>query len=341
MTELEHPVLAEVLRKGVVESVHRGSVVVVDQRGDVTFAIGNPERLIFPRSSLKFFQTLPVIESGAADAYGLTDRQLALASASHSAEPMHVDAVSEWLRQLQLEADDLECGPTLPQSENAAHALIAAGVAPTRLHQNCSGKHCGMLTLSRHLGVETRGYSDYAHPSQQAWLQTLGELTDVDPSTLHWERDGCGLPAVQLPACNLALGFARYARPDQFESTRATAVRRILSAISAFPEMVAGTGRCCTAVIQHTRGKVLVKTGAEGVYGGLVPSLGIGFALKADDGATRASEVMLGGLLHYLGVLDAAEQVALAHWFRPPIINSQGYRTGEIVPSDHWPEPGD
>jgi len=340
MIESNHPVLAEVLRKGVVESIHRGSAVVVDQRGDVTFAIGKPGRLIFPRSSLKFFQALPIIESGAADAYGLTDRQLALACASHNAEPMHVDAVSEWLGQLQLGTDDLECGPTLPLSENAAHALIASGVAPTRLHQNCSGKHCGMLTVSRHLGVETRGYSEYTHPSQQAWLQTLGELTDVDASSLHWERDGCGLPAVQLPAYNLALGFARYASPDQLGSTRATAVRRILSAIGAYPEMVAGTGRCCTAVMQHTRGKVLVKTGAEGVYGGLVPSLGIGFALKADDGATRASEVMLGGLLQYLGVLDVSEQAALAHWFRPSVMNSQGYRTGEIVPSGYWLERG-
>lgn len=336
MNESCHPVLAEVLRKGVVESVHRGSVVVVDGQGEVTFAIGEPGRLFFPRSSLKFFQALPLIESGAADAYAVTDRQLALACASHNAEPMHVDAVSAWLSQLQLGVDDLECGPTLPLSEQAAHALIASGAVPTRAHQNCSGKHCGMLTVSRHLDVDTRGYSDYTHPSQQAWLQTLGELTDVDPFTLHWERDGCGLPAVQMPAYNLALGFARYANPNQFDSRRGVAVRRILAAISAYPEMVAGTGRCCTAVMAQTGGKVLVKTGAEGVFGGLVPSLGIGFALKADDGATRASEVMLGGLLSSLGVLEPEQEAALARWFRPKIVNSQGYLTGEVVPSARW-----
>lgn len=339
MSDPTNPVLVEVMRKGVVESIHRGSVVVVDGDGEVVFSIGDPARMIYPRSSLKFFQTLPLIESGAADKYGLDERQIALACASHNAEEMHVDTVRTWLQQLGLESGDLECGPALPMLEESAHKMIAHGDGPTRAHHNCSGKHCGMLTLAQHLGADTKGYSEYRHVSQQAWMQALGEVTDLDVQSLHWERDGCGLPAVRMPAYNLALGFSRYANPDALSVPRAAAVRRIIAAISRYPEMVAGSKRCCTAVMEKTSGRVLVKTGAEGVYGGFVPKLGLGFALKADDGASRASEVMLGALLRKLGAVERSTMDALAPWFRPAITNSQAYRTGEIIASSNWGEP--
>ncbi len=331
-----NPILVNVIRGTEVESTHRGSVVVVDCKGKILDQIGEPDRAIFPRSALKFLQAIPLVESGAADAFSLTEKELALACASHNAESFHVDSVNGWLDRLDLTGEDLECGPTLPLSENAAHSLIANGVTPTRVHQNCSGKHSGMLTLCRHMGWPTKGYSEYDHPSQQAWIKTMSEVFERDLFLQPWEKDGCGLPALQMPMNSLALGLAKFAQIDQPSSSRGQAMTRILNAVKKYPEMIAGSGRCCTAVIEKTAGKVVVKTGAEAVYAGCVPSMGLGFALKIDDGATRGSEVALGALLRRLGVLDKKETEQLAPWINPKIINSQGRQTGEIVAAEVW-----
>jgi len=331
-----NPVLVEVIRKDEVESIHRGSALVVDATGKRLFSIGDVDRHIYPRSALKFFQAIPLVESGAADQYELTEREIALSCASHNAEKIHTETVISWLQRLGLGCDDLECGPTLPLSPGAAHALIAAGESPTRVHQNCSGKHSGMLTMCKHLGAETRGYSEYRHPSQAAWMKTMGEIMQIDIFSLPWERDGCGLPALYMPMARLAFGFARYADMKGIETPRARAMARILQAIIKYPEMIAGSKRCCTAVIDKTGGKVIVKTGAEGVFGGCIPERGIGFALKVDDGATRASEVAMGALLKKLGLLDQKTAQALTPWFEPAIINSQGKVTGKVIASSAW-----
>lgn len=335
-TSETNPVVVDVIRRGKMESCHRGSAVVVDRDGQIVFSIGQPRRSIYPRSSLKFFQAIPLVESGAADHFGLGTKEIALACASHNAEPFHTETVIDWLKKLDLDPEALECGPTRPLSENAAWELAARGETPTRVHQNCSGKHSGMLTLAKFMGVETRGYSVYQHPTQAAWMRVLGELTGLDIFNLHWERDGCGLPAVYMPLDKLALAFSRYANIDRVGVERGAAMQRIRDAVTLHPEMIAGTARCCTGVIRNSRGSVLVKTGAEGVFGGCIPGRGLGFALKVDDGATRGSEVMLGALLQKLGLIDAALASSLAPWFKPEIKNSQGHVTGQVVPSAIW-----
>ena len=331
-----NPVVADVIRRDKIESCHRGSAVVVDGKGQIVFSIGEPQRLIYPRSSLKFFQAIPLIELGAADHYRLGSREIALACASHNAERFHTETVINWLNKLDLDPDDLECGPTRPLSEDAAWELASRREVPTRVHQNCSGKHCGMLTLAKFMGVETRGYSAYQHPTQQAWMRVLSELTGIDVFSLHWERDGCGLPAIYMPMDKLALAYSRFANIDSEKEGRGSAMQRIADAVTQHPEMIAGSGRCCTGVITKSRGAVLVKTGAEGVFGGCVRDGGLGFALKVDDGASRGSEVMLGALLDRLDVVDSALASSLAQWFRPEIKNSQGHVTGQIVPSAIW-----
>lgn len=329
-----NPVLVDVVRNEVVESAHRGSVTVVNSQGEVSLSIGDPERMIYPRSALKFLQAIPLVESGAADHYGLSDREIALACASHNAEHFHTEAVIAWLNKLGLGVGDLECGPTPPIGEAAAYALIASGEKPTRVHQNCSGKHTGMLTVACYLGESLKGYSGHGHPVQQAWMKTLGELTGLDVDALHWERDGCGMPAIVMPSDKLAYGLACFTNTD--DSARGQAMARIANAVARHPEMVAGTGRCCTELMQVTEGRVLAKTGAEGVYAGCIPSLGLGFTLKADDGATRGSEVMLGALLNRLEVLSEQDNQQMKRFFNPDIINSQGKRTGGIRPSAEW-----
>ncbi len=331
-----NPILARVIRGGEVESMHRGSAVVVDARGAVALTVGDTRRAIFPRSAYKFFQAIPLIESGAADAFGLEPADIALACASHNGEPMHAERVAGWLKRLELNDDDLECGPALPGHAPSAHDLIRANTPPTRRYHNCSGKHAGMLTLARHLGAPTRGYSEYDHPTQLSWREVMAELTGIDTGTLPWERDGCGLPALCIPMDALARGFARFADPEGLEPTRSAAMARVCEAVAAHPAMVAGSDRCCTAVIEKTAGRILVKTGAEGVFGGVIPERGLGFVLKIDDGASRASEVALGGLLSALDLLDAKETNTLAPWFLPDVINSQGKVTGRVEPGPGW-----
>ena len=331
-----NPILAEVLRKNVVESCHRGSVVVVNTRGETVFALGETDRFIYPRSALKLFQAIPLLESGAADHFGLSKREIALACASHNAEEMHVSTVSDWLNRIGLDREDLECGHDLPLLPEAAHERIARGEKPERIFQNCSGKHTGMLTYAKYLQGETKGYSEYDHPVQQQWMQVFSELIDIDVRELEWERDGCGMPAVLMPMERLAYGFARFADLDAIGGERAQAMSRILDAIRHHPEMIAGSSRCCSAVIRETRGAVVVKTGAEAVYGGVIPEMKLGFALKVDDGAKRGSEVALGGLLSAIGVLSNDQKKALVDYFEPTIHNTQKKVTGKMRPAGSW-----
>ena len=331
-----NPILAEVCRNGVVESVHRGSAIVVNDQGEIVFELGETDRLIYPRSSLKFFQAIPLVESGAADAFSLSDDEIALACASHNAEAFHVEGVVNWLTRLGLDKDDLECGPDAPLSIRAAHELVANHQPFNRSHQNCSGKHTGMLTLAKYLGASTEGYSEYHHPTQRAWMQTLSEVAEIDVTSLNWEQDGCGIPAICMPMERLAYGFAQFANFERFSPSRRDAMARILNAVIRHPEMIAGTDRCCTAVIRETRGRVVVKTGAEAVYGGVIPDLKLGFALKVDDGGTRGSEVALGALLQAIGAVDASDMHSLSDYFTPTIRNSRNHVTGLIRPATVW-----
>ncbi len=331
-----NPVLVDVWRGGIVESEHRGSAIAVDHSGRALFALGRPEAITFPRSALKLFQALPLLESGAAAAYELTNKEIAIACASHNGEPMHVDLVTQWLDQLGLDDDALACGCDYPRLQADQFDLIRKGGYATRAHHNCSGKHTGMLTYAQYLEESTDDYSDYDHPVQTAWMQRFGELIGIDVSQYLWERDGCGLPALCMPLQSLALACAKYAMPDDQPSISARAINTLLNAITDHPELLAGSARCCTDIIQVTAGRVIVKTGAEGVYTGLARDLGIGFALKIDDGATRASEVALGALLRAQGLISEAEYDELGDWFQPKINNSQDYTTGSILPTSVW-----
>ncbi|MEE9447637.1 MAG: asparaginase [Arenicellales bacterium] len=327
---MSNPILVEVIRGGVVESRHRGAMIAFNAQGETLLSMGDVEALVYPRSSLKLFQALPLIESGGADALGLSDKQIALSCASHSGEQMHVDAVSAWLNQLGLDEQALECGSTLPLEEPVLRAHIRAGGDGSKTHNNCSGKHAGMLSLATHLGQGIKGYSTYEHPVTQTWLKVMSELSGVNMQEMVWERDGCGMPAPQMPLSAFAKGMAQFAAPENHAPKRAAAIKRVLACMGKYPEMMAGTHRCCTAVIRQTKGEVIVKTGAEGVFGGVAPNLGIGFALKIDDGATRASEVALGGLLNQLELISQAKSEALSGFFEPKLMNSQGWQTGVI-----------
>lgn len=340
-TRAANPVLVEVTRGAAVESRHRGAVAVADADGNIVHAWGDIARPVYPRSSIKALQALALLESGAAEAFGVSDAELALACASHNGEPRHVEIAESWLARLGLGVDDLACGPQPPRGPKngpGAAAPANAGGKHTRLHNNCSGKHAGMLCLAKHLGAPTKGYERPDHPVQQLIRTILSEMTGVDHAAAPVGVDGCGVPTYAAPLSGIARAFAHLAAPDGLPSARASAAKRLRGAVAAEPFLVAGTAHCCTSVMEVTGAAAFVKGGAEGLYVAALPGPGLGLALKIDDGAGRAAEVALIALLRYLGVLDEAGRKRLESFAEPEITNWVGLATGNIRAAPGWPE---
>lgn len=328
---MANPILVELTRGKLVESIHRGAIAIADGAGALTLALGDVDAPIYPRSSLKPIQALPLVETGAADAFGLGEEEIALACASHSGEPMHTERVARWLKRIGCGESDLACGPHPVRYEPVWHQMLARGEQPTRIHNNCSGKHTGFLTVARHLGVPVAGYVKRDHPVQQAVARALADLAGID-ADMPWGVDGCAAPNFALPLSAFARALAKMADPSALPEPRAQAARRIVAAMTAHPELVSGTGRACATLMRAGRGRVAVKTGAEGVFAAIVPETGLGIALKIDDGAARASETAIATLLEKLGLLhgDAAAH-ALACG---PVINTRNAVVGERRPAD-------
>ncbi|MGE0119451.1 MAG: asparaginase [Dongiaceae bacterium] len=330
-----NPILVEVTRGDMVESRHRAVIAVVDAGGVVVRAWGDVDRPVYGRSALKPLQAFPLIETGAADRYGLGAAEIALACASHSGEPRHVELVTQWLARIGCSVGDLECGSHMPFHEPSLETLIRSGRKPDARYNNCSGKHAGFLSTARHLGEPTAGYIRHEHPVQQRILGTLEQLTGLRLGDAPRGIDGCGIPVIGIPLGNIALAMARLADPDpHLPPVRAAAAKQVLAAMAADPFLVAGSGRFCTRVMEIVGAKVVLKTGAEGVYAASLPTLGLGVALKIDDGAGRAAEVAMGQVLRYLNLLNADEEAALVETFDPPISNRAGRETGRIRPAE-------
>lgn len=327
---LANPVLTEIHRGSVLECVHRGSVAVCRPDGSVEFALGNIQQPILPRSACKMVQALPLVESGAADAAGLTPRHLALACASHNGAAIHTDLATEWITMLGLSDSDFRCGPQIPADKIACDALRAADAKPCQVHNNCSGKHSGMLTLNQHLGGSPE-YIDPDHPVQRAILAATEET--ARESVAGHATDGCSAPNFSISLTGLATAMAGFARPDQaYSGTRAGAATRLREAMIAHPELVAGEGRACTALMRACSGKAAVKTGAEGVFIGILPEAGLGIALKIDDGATRGSHAAITALLARFGALDAKDPV-FSEYANAPLLNRRQIDCGRVLAS--------
>lgn len=317
-----------------VESRHTGAAAVIDAAGRVVRSWGDIDAPVFARSAIKPLQALPLVESGAADRFGLGNVELALACASHRGEPIHVETVRRWLARADLGPQDLECGAHAPGNAAAAEALIRSGEAPSAIHNNCSGKHSGFLTTARHLGEPTRGYIGPDHPVQKRVRGMLEEMSGLDLSRAPGGTDGCGIPVIGISLRGMARAMARLADPKGLPAERAAASKRILDAMAAAPLMVSGTGTFNTVVMTVAGSTVRLKTGAEGVYCAVLPGLGYGVALKIDDGAARASEVAVGAILETLGAFTAEQRQTLAPQLRPIIKNVAGRDVGEVRPTE-------
>src|ERR1043166_5535413 len=285
-----NPELVEVTRGALVESRHHGAVAVVDADGATVLALGDVTQPVYPRSAVKAIQALPLIESGAAGKYGFGDEHLAPACASHGGEPSHVEVASRMLARAGLEDGALECGAHWPSHQVSGQALARTGGAPSALHNNCSGKHAGFICAACASGIDHRGYVAASHTVQREVRAALESLTGVGLAEDQCGIDGCSIPTFAVPLAALAHAFARFGTGRGLGEQRAKAAARLRAACAAQPYFVAGTGRFCTEIMTLFGPRVLVKTGAEGVFCGALPEQGLGIALKCEDGATRAAE---------------------------------------------------
>jgi L-asparaginase II len=325
----DQPVLVRLWRGGRVESQHRGAWVLVDPSGAVLDGAGDAKAAVFARSAVKSLQALPLLESGAAERFDVGERELALALASHEAEAQHLEVVRGMLARAGLRPEELRCGPQPPGDAATRAELRRAGLEPAPLHNNCSGKHAGFLTLARHLGQDPATYLEPEGLVQRRVRRAVLELSGVPEESLETAVDGCSAPTFRLPLTGLATAFARVANPAGLGAERERACQRMQRAVAGHPELIAGRrGRLCTALARAGAGRLFPKIGAEGIYGlGLVGGARA-LAVKIDDGGLRALNALVVALVEHLGWLDASELSSLAAFRGQPLRNWAGLEVG-------------
>lgn len=326
---MTNPIMVEATRGQYPELYFRGAAAVVDANGRLIRQWGDVDKFVFGRSALKWLQVIPLIESGAADAYHLTSEEIALACGSHQAEEGHMEKLEAWLQKLGKTEKVLECG---------THPLLSLRKRGTAdplspLQNSCSGKHLAFISTALYRNETLKGYSAKEHPVQQRLEQALSELTGMDLHSVPKGIDGCGIPAYAIPLFNIASAMAQLADPSRLHYPRQKAIQRILESIKKCPDMIAGTDAFDTQVIKLTKGTVLSKSGEGGMEIGVIPSLKLGIALKIDDGNKKASELAFLTILHALGCID--EEVYELLNPRVPVLTHKGKTVG-FMQSTHF-----
>lgn len=331
-------IVAHVYRGDWVDLTHRAHVAVVDSQGKLLNYIGDPNRNTFVRSSAKPIQALAACETGAVDAYKISDEELALLCASHNAEPLHVKGVEAILKKANLDESYLQCG---------FHPSLNPKVAKTQpkelspLYSNCSGKHAGMLISAQFLGEDLKNYLCLSHPHQQRIIKTIGELCDVPKDEVRTAIDGCGVPVHSVPLKSFALAYARMANLEGLDSNRALHVKRITKAMRQYPFMVAGTGRVCTRLMEVAGSKLFAKLGADGYYAVGVVDRGWGITCKVEDGNVAIVEGLIVHVLYELGILSKEAFDELKEFHSPVKFNHRGDKVGHVSYTLKWEKSGE
>lgn len=320
---MTNPVIAELTRGGIVESRHTGAFAVVNRNLEVALSGGDISQAVFPRSAVKAFQCLPMVESGAADRFGYTPEEIALACASHLGEPEHVRVARNMLRKAGNGEGHYQCGAHWPEGFEARLALARTGGEAQAIHNNCSGKHAGMLALARQLGVDPKDYIKRDHPVQRAIAATIGRMCDCDPDHIPCGIDGCSVPTWAIPLGNIARGFARFTDPSNSHA------QRIIAAVKTHPLMVSGSTGFDTLLMTAVP-RVFAKGGAEGVHCGAIPHAGLGIALKCDDGAGRGAQVAFASILARLDVWTPEELSIIKGFAHQDLTNCNRFTVGEL-----------
>lgn len=323
------PLVVEVLRGHVVESVHQVMVAVVNEQGHLLHGWGNTNYATYPRSAIKMIQALPLIESGAADKFEIQDEWLALACASHRGEKKHLEALAAWAQKIGIKESDLACGPHLPYNEAAAHDFIRHNHKPTAFCNNCAGKHLALITTCLHAGEKFQGYEKHDHVAQKRLRNILTETMKVDHGKIPEGIDGCGIQTYAVPLQAIAVGMSIFINHHAPEK-RKDAAARLVKAVSKYPFYVAGSDDFATSVIEKTQGRAIIKGGAEGVFAGFLPEKKVAFALKVADGAGRAAQFAASQVLLHLGGMNLDEGKSLSKFTQPVITNWKGEHVGTI-----------
>ena len=325
-------IMCEIWRGSYLESVHTGMAVICDKEGEISHQWGDPNALILPRSSAKMMQAIPLIISGAEQKFSIGDDLLALACASHNAAKIHLSRVVGWLSNLGFSETDLRCGPQPSKDPHVKKEMREKGQSPCQIHNNCSGKHAGFLSVSRHLNAGPE-YTDPDHPVQLLVMDVFQELTEnkVDGIVI----DGCSAPNPAMPLYSLAKAMSWFATAHKRDDQLSKAAFKLRNAMVNYPELVAGEQRACTNLMKACEKKAILKTGAEGVFVAILPELEKGIALKIFDGGTRASECAIASLLIQLGVLSSNHPTALAYT-NAPILNWRSIETGMMKASNSF-----
>ncbi len=329
-----NPVLAQTIRGNWVENLHRGAYAIVDAQGRVIASAGNIERPIFPRSAIKSMQALPIFLREAEQLFHHSEEELALACASHHGESEHVETVNTLLTRLGLSAADLECGAHPPTNAAARDALRKTGIEPSPLHNNCSGKHGGMLSVALAMGIPTSGYVEREHAVQKAVRAAVETVIGEELTEDRCGTDGCSIPTFAAPLRAFAFGFARMATGEGLSPELASGAQKLFDAATAHPHLVAGTGHPDTLLMRAFGGRLMQKVGAEGVQCGAIRDKGWGYALKCDDGNLAASQAMLAMILLRHADPDSEQQALLETLAHQPIRSVRGAQVSELQAVD-------
>ena len=331
---METEKLAEVTRGSLVESVHRGAVAVVNLQGEIIASAGDPFYLTYFRSAAKPLQALAVMESGAVEEYAITLKEIAIMLSSHSGEPEHGEVVTGILEKLGLSEEYLQCGISAPFHKPSKDALMRKGLEPTALHNCCSGKHAGMLTMARYLNLSLDDYFLPEHPVQQEMLKAVAEMAGLEPEKIPLSVDGCGVPVFALTLDKMAYSYARLAVPEteDLSEVKKTACEAVKAAIINYPYLIAGTERFTTDLLRVTGNKLIAKDGSEAVFCLGVPDKGWGIAIKMEDGNERAMAPVVLSVLEQLELLTAEEKERLAAYRMIVLKNIRGEIVGVIRP---------
>ena len=326
--------LVEVYRGDLVESNHFGHVVISNNIGTILAYWGNPATIIYPRSSCKIIQALPLVEMGLERDFSLTEKHLALACASHSGGEIHLNVAKDWLQKIKLDEKDLLCGSHLPYDKIELKKLKMKNEKPSQLHNNCSGKHLGFLTIAKAISKKIdykKDYIDIDHTVQKIVKKTFEDITGFQNP--DYALDGCSAPNFACSIQSLAKAMAVFANPENLQKNRIMSIAKLRNAVLSHPELIAGSDRLCTKIMKKSNGRLIVKVGAEGVYTAMLLDKGLGMALKICDGSKRAAECLIITLLVMLGYIKKDDQDFL-NYLNIPIYNWSKKKTGIIRASD-------
>lgn len=327
--KITNPVLVTHSRGGITESFHRGVICVVNEHGNIIASLGDVKQICFPRSALKYFQHIPLITSGAFEHFGFTLKDLALMCGSHNGEDMHVEGANHILSKIGLNVSNLGCGSQAPTHKSDYVKIIRNGQEPTAIHNNCSGKHGGFLAYCVFNGLSTSDYLNLDHPLHQEIRKTSAMMHEMEPEELIPGIDGCSAPIFGMPVYNQAIAYKNLMAPEKFGTAIAKACHMITEAIATYPELIAGTKRYCTDLISVTSGKVIGKTGADGVYSIGIPSKKWGVCIKIDDGKMGPQYNVAQSLLETLNLVSEEEASKLQGYLESEIRNWAGLTTGK------------